>query len=190
MAVVSPPPPDGAPRWTRPGAVVFAVVRPLLTVALLVAVYYLLPVDRHLSGRGLAVLIIELCLVAAVIVWQIRLILRAKYPVLQGIQALALTVPLYLLVFANVYYLISRDQPGSFAAPLTRTDALYFCVTTFSTVGYGDITAVSQTARALVTGQMMANLLVIGLALRVILTAVERGRRRKATEIRHPTEGP
>jgi hypothetical protein len=36
---------------------------------------------------------------------------------------------------------------------LTRTDALYFTVTVFSTVGFGDITAKTETARLVVTGQ-------------------------------------
>ncbi|MFL6120141.1 potassium channel family protein [Actinophytocola sp.] len=180
MSVVSPPPPDGEPPAARRRTVVLAVARPLLTTTALVVVYYLLPVDRRLLGWGLVLLISELCLVVAVIVWQTRLILRANYPTLQGIEALALAVPLYLLVFANVYYLLALEHPGSFTEPLTRTDALYFGVTVLTTVGFGDITPLTQTARALVTGQMVGNLLVLGVALRVILTAIERGRRRKS----------
>jgi voltage-gated potassium channel len=180
MPVVSPPLQDSDPPAARRGTIVLAVARPLLTAAALIVAYYLLPVDRRLSNHGLAVLVGELCLVVAVVVWQIRLILRARYPTLQGIEALALVVPLYLLVFANVYYLLEHGHPGSFTEPLTRTDALYLGVTVFTTVGFGDITPVTQTARALVTGQMVGNLLVLGVALRVILTAVRRGRLRKA----------
>jgi hypothetical protein len=47
-----------------------------------------------------------------------------------------------------------------FAGPLTRTDALYFTVTVFPTVGFGDITARSETARIVVTGQMIADLVI------------------------------
>ena len=39
------------------------------------------------------------------------------------------------------------SQAGTFTEPLTRTDAQYFTVTIFATVGFGDITAVTQTAR-------------------------------------------
>jgi voltage-gated potassium channel len=188
MSVVSPPLQDSEPPAARRGTIVLAVLRPLLTATALIVVYYLLPVDRQLGRWGLVLLVGELCLVVAVIVWQIRLILRARYPTLQGIEALALIVPLYLLVFANVYYLLANGPPGSFTESLTRTDALYFSVTIFTTVGFGDISPVTQTARALVTGQMVGNLLVLGVALRVILTAVERGRRRKTTP--NTTEQP
>jgi voltage-gated potassium channel len=180
MSVESPPLSENEPPAASRRTVVLAVARPLLTAAALIVAYYLLPVERRLQGWGLALLVGELCLVVTVIVWQIRLILRARYPTLQGIEALALIVPLYLLVFANVYYLLAQQHPGSFTEPLTRTDALYFGVTVFTTVGFGDIAPVTQTARALVTGQMVGNLLVLGVALRVIVTAVERGRRRKA----------
>jgi voltage-gated potassium channel len=37
---------------------------------------------------------------------------------------------------------------------MTHTDALYFTVTVFATVGFGDITARTDTARLLVTVQI------------------------------------
>lgn len=154
------------------------VVRPLLTVVALTAAYFLLPVDRPLDGGPLVALIVGLILVVIVVLWETRAILRSRYPTLQGVQALAFIAPLFLLLFANVYFVLEHNLPGSFTAPLTRTDALYFVVTVFATVGFGDISPVSQTARILVTAQMVGDLLVIGVALRVILTAVERGRER------------
>jgi ion channel len=60
---------------------------------------------------------------------------------------------------------------------LTRTDSLYFTVTVFATVGFGDITATSQVARVVVTTQMILDLLVVGLVVKVFLGAVETGRR-------------
>jgi hypothetical protein len=49
-------------------------------------------------------------------------------------------------------------------------------VTTFSTVGFGDITATSETARVVVTVQMVLDLLVLGLGIRVFIGAVKRAR--------------
>jgi voltage-gated potassium channel len=60
--------------------------------------------------------------------------------------------------------------------PLTRTDALYFTVTVFATVGFGDIVATTQVARLVVTVQMVLDLGVLGLGIHVFLGAVQRGR--------------
>jgi ion channel len=162
-----------------PGVVLLAVVRPVLTVAVLLTAYYLLPVDRELTWWTFAGLAGGLSLIVVIVVWQYRMIMRARYPTLRGIDVLALTIPLYLVIFANVYFILAHSEPDSFTEPLTRTDALYFVLTVFATVGFGDITPVTHTARVLVTGQLAGNLLVIGVALRVITTAVQLGRKRK-----------
>jgi voltage-gated potassium channel len=164
---------DSSKRWRF---LWLAVVRPAITVAALVVLYYYLPVDKTLDVWGTLFLVAGLSLVVAVIVWQVRLIALSPYPALQGVQALAIVVPLFLLVFANVYYIMEHDLPGSFSKHLTRTDSLYFVVTVFATVGFGDITAVTQVARVLVTLQMVADLLVLGVVLRVIVAAVQQRR--------------
>ena len=65
--------------------------------------------------------------------------------------------------------------------------ALYFTVTVFSTVGFGDIVAVTDTGRAVVTAQVVANLLVLGLGGRVFFGAIAHARRREVQEFRPPT---
>jgi voltage-gated potassium channel len=83
---------------------------------------------------------------------------------------------------------LAKDDPANFNTPtLTRTDTLYFTVTIFATVGFGDITATSQTARLLVTTQMILDLLVLGLGIRVILGAVQRGRQNQTPDPSAPT---
>ena len=54
---------------------------------------------------------------------------------------------------------------------LTKTDSLYFTVTVFATVGFGDITATSQAARLIVTVQMILDLIILGLGIRLLLGA-------------------
>jgi len=73
---------------------------------------------------------------------------------------------------------MERASAASFTQPLTRTDALYFTVTVFSTVGFGDITAKSEAARVVLIVQMLADLAVLGAGVRVLLGAVQRGRER------------
>jgi preprotein translocase subunit YajC len=94
-------------------------------------------------------------------------------------ETLALILPFFLLLFASTYFLMARASAASFTQPLTRTDALYFTVTVFSTVGFGDITAKSETARVVVIVQMLADLVLLGAGIRVLLSAVQRGRERR-----------
>jgi voltage-gated potassium channel len=160
--------------------VALGVLRSLAASVVLVAVYYLLPLD-HLTGVPLAViLIVGVAVLLAVVAWQLRVILRSRYPGLRAGEALATTVPLFLLLFASVYFVMAQASPASFSHPLTRTDSLYFTVTTFSTVGYGDITATSQTARLIVTAQMILDLLALGLGIRVFIGAVQLARKAQA----------
>ena len=70
---------------------------------------------------------------------------------------------------------MAQASPANFSThSLTRTVSLYFTVTTFSTVGYGDITAASQAARLVVTAQMILDLLVLGLGIRVFIGGATR----------------
>ena len=101
------------------------------------------------------------------------------YPAVRAVEALATTVPLFVLVFASAYFVMARSSPGGFSYQLTRTDSLYFTVTTFNTVGFGDTTATSQTGRFVVTVQMILDLLMLGLGIRVFVGA---GRATGATD--------
>jgi voltage-gated potassium channel len=146
--------------------------RSLVTTAVLIAAYYLLPLD-HIRSVPLA-LAGGLLILLAGAVWQVRAITKARYPAIRAVQALATTVPLFLLLFASAYFAMALSSAANFSThSLTRTDALYFTVTTFSTVGYGDITAVSQSARLVVTVQMLLDLLALGLGIRVFVGAVQ-----------------
>ena len=153
--------------------IALALLRSLATAAALVALYYLLPLDRIPSIPLGWLLTIGLVALLAVAAWQVRAIISAKYPTVRAVGALATTVPVFLLLFATTYFLIAKSSPASFTDHLTRTDALYFTVTTFSTVGYGDITAVSESARLVVTAQMILDLLLLGLVVRLFLRAVK-----------------
>ena len=64
--------------------------------------------------------------------------------------------------------------------PLSHTDGLYFAVTVFSTVGFGDIVAKSESARLVVTGQMLTDLVVLGVTIKAVVGAVRHGLRRRA----------
>ncbi len=159
--------------------IALGLLRAAALTAVLVAVYYLAPLSR-LSDVPLALsLVVGLIALTAVASWQLKTVVRARHPGIRAIQALATTAPLFLLLFAASYFLMAQADADSFTAhPLTRTDTLYFTVTVFSTVGFGDISAASQAARVLVIVQMILDLLVLGLGIRVFAGAVQRGRER------------
>jgi len=75
---------------------------------------------------------------------------------------------------------MERSSAANFTQPLTRTDALYFTVTVFATVGFGDIAAKSELALVVLVVQMLADLAVLGAGIRVLLGAVHRGRERRS----------
>lgn len=154
--------------------IALGLLRALATAVVLVALYYLLPLD-HINSVPLA-LTGGLVILLAGIAWQLRAIVRSRDPGVRAVVALAFTVPLFILLFAASYFAMAQASPISFNQPLTRTDALYFTVTVFSTVGFGDITPVSQSARLVVTAQMILDLLVLGLAVRAFIEAVKLGR--------------
>ncbi len=156
-----------------------ALLRALLAAAVLVVLYYLVPFDGtgRLSG-GVRLVAVAVGFVA-VVAWEIQSILRSKRPTIRAIEALACTVPLFLLLFAGTYFVMSLHGPGSFSQEhLTRTDALYFTVTTFATVGYGDISPASESARVVVMSQMILDLLIVGLGIKAFVGAARAGRER------------
>ena len=154
------------------------------STAALVAVYYLLPLDRSSIGVVIGILAIGLLALVGLVVFQVRAIMRAAYPALRAVGALTTSVPLFLLLFAGTYFVMGTISAGTFSQPMTRTDALYFTVTVFSTVGFGDITAVTEGARVLVTGQMIAGIVILGLGVRIIVDAVKRGQQGRPMQAR------
>jgi voltage-gated potassium channel len=157
-----------------------AIMRTLLTSAGMLVLYFVLPLDRSFSVGTLFALAGGVVATGALVAWQVRSILRSRHPALRAVENIALSLPLFLLLFAAAYAVLSGSEPAAFTEPLNRVDCLYFVVTVFATVGFGDISAVSELARVLVTVQMVGDLLLIGLVLRVFVTAVDRGRRRAA----------
>jgi voltage-gated potassium channel len=168
------------PAATRRRLIFWAALRSVLIAAVLVVLYYVLPLDRPWTADTAVRLLIGLVVVAGVVVWGVRFIAGSRYPGVRAAEAVALVIPFFLLLFASTYFVLERNSAASFTQPLTRTDALYFTVTVFSTVGFGDITAKSEAARVVVIAQMLADLVILGTVLRVFLGAIQHGRERRS----------
>ena len=173
---------DDLPAATRRRLLLRTLVRPALSFTGLLFLYYRLPLGERPTGSTAIWLFAGLVSVAVLLIWQVKSIRSAEYPGMRAIEALAVTLPLFLLLFAAGYFATSSTTPASFSEELSRTDALYFTVTVFATVGFGDIVPVSQGARVVVMIQMMGDLILVGLVAHVIVGAVKTGLRRKEAE--------
>lgn len=152
------------------------LLRALASATLMVVLYYVLPLVRLAQAPLVAVLGGGLVLLTGVVTWQVKAILDATYPTIRATQSLAVVTPSFLLLFASVYFVLSQGDPATFTEPLSRSDALYLTVTIFATVGFGDISAQTETTRLLVTAQMLLDLVLLGVGIQVIVGAAKRGR--------------
>jgi voltage-gated potassium channel len=166
-------------RSQRRRFVAAASLRTIGTAALVVAVYFLVPMDRSFGLGAVIGLVLSVLALFAIIGWQVWKISRSEYPTIRAVEALALTIPLYVLFFATVYFLMNHANGSTFGSPVSRVDAMYFSATVFTTVGFGDITAKTEAARIVVTIQMMLDLVIIGLVARLVINAIKIGQRRR-----------
>jgi len=164
-------------------AILGTLIRSAASVILLVAVYYAAPLDRPLNRRTGLLFAAALLLFAVLLAIQVRGILKAERPRLRAVRALTVGIPMLIVLFAATYSTVDAQQPGAFSESLSRTDGLYFTVTVFATVGFGDITPVTQLARVLVTLQMIVGLLTVGLIAKVVLGAVQVAESRRAQRL-------
>jgi hypothetical protein len=155
-------------------------LRTAATVTALVVVYYRAPLDRPLDARAGVLFASALLLLGVLLVLQVRAIVDSQRPRLRAIRTLTLGLPLLLVIFAATYCTVEGQQPDAFTEPLNRTDGLYFTMTVFATVGFGDIAPQTQLARVLVTVQMILGLLAVGLIAKVVLGAVRVAEERRA----------
>ncbi len=161
-----------APTTRRAAAI--SLARSLAVAVAIGAAYFLLPMT-HLDGTSWLALGVGLALVVVVLAWHLREITRSTFPRVRAVEALVLSVTVFVMVFATTYYVMGRADPADFTEPLTRLDSIYFTVTIFATVGFGDIAAVSEPARAVATIQMLGDLVLVGFVARLLVNAVSIG---------------
>jgi voltage-gated potassium channel len=157
-------------------------LRTIATVAVIVVAYFIAPLDHAVSPATIIQLVLLALAIFAIIGWQIWRITQSDYPTLRAVEALAFIVPAYLVLFATIYYLMNHANPATFGTSQTRLDSLYFSATVFTTVGFGDISAKTQAARAIVLCQMVLDLVILGLVVRLVLNAVKIGQKRRTDD--------
>lgn len=139
-------------------------------IGLLGGAYYLFPLfepvqDPRVWLRGLLAVVL-FGLVVTVVTREVVVEAQATSTEVR-LDRLLLAVVGGVLLFALADLIVSRTGEGQFVGLETKTDALYFALTTLTTVGYGDVHPEGQLARALVIAQMLFNVLVLASAVRV-----------------------
>jgi voltage-gated potassium channel len=137
-----------------------------LNLVAVLVLYFAIPVDTGQStGRLLVGLVLALGAVAAV-AWLVgresRRLMSGGVRSLRAVH-LFLAVEITVVVFALAYYVLAVGMVGQMSGIGTRLDALYFSVTTMTTVGYGDVVPVGQWARGVVTLQLAFDVLLIAI---------------------------
>ena len=156
--------------------------RILVSVVLLFALYGEMPAANRTGIGTLIRLFIGLAIFGAVLGWQVLKIMGAEHPELRAAEALAIAIPVVLIVFAFTYLSMSHVKPGSFSEPLNHVRAVYFVITVLSTVGFGDITPKTDAAMILVSFQIMLDLVLLVGIVRAVFFAAQVGVRRRQSE--------
>ena len=161
------------PEYVEQGRPVLSLLaHTTLMLVVLTAAYYVLP--RHepwRDGASIVLFLLALCLFAGLMLLlrgEVHLVRRKHPPKLARVQMLLALLYSLILVFALIYSFVAHVAPHQFEGIHTRTDALYFTVTTIATVGYGDIHASQTLAKVLVTLQMLFDLVYLGTAFRFL----------------------
>jgi hypothetical protein len=90
---------------------------------------------------------------------------------LQATESGIIAIAAFIILFALLYVGLAQADATHFSEPLDRVSAFYFTVTILATVGFGDIAARSDAARVVVTVQMLLDLALIAVIVRVYSSA-------------------
>jgi voltage-gated potassium channel len=183
--------PDGRRRlpWQRPSgavaamrladldpvarrrAVMVCAATVILSWVFIFGAYFALPIGRESGLRAFVRLGTDIALVGAVMFWQLRRISQALLPELRSIEGLGVIIAVFLVAFSSTYLAMSHEAATTFTMRLDHIRALYFTISIFSTVGFGDITPRTDVARLVVSAQMLLDLVLIGAVVRIIFSA-------------------
>ena len=155
--------PEEDPRAGEGPSARRAVLRQGVNLVGLLLVFYAVPLTAlEASGRTGVSVALTLAGVAS-LGWAITgQVTRQLAPDSQtSLQSLVMLLELVVIVFALGYYVLEVMSPGQVAGLDTRTDALYFTLSTLATVGFGDVHAAGQVARALVIVQIVFDVIFV-----------------------------
>lgn len=149
------------------------LLRMVVLAALLIGVYAVIPLQNERWWLGLAVGVVALLAIAPFAIRRAAAVSTSAQPMLDAIEAITMVVAMLVFGFSSVFLAINRGE-GQFVGLSTKVDAVYFTVTTMSTVGFGDIHASGQAARVAVTVQIVFDLSFLAVSLRLLIGSLRR----------------
>ena len=162
----------GSPRSTLRKAMLT-----VLTVVVPIVSFFVLPLDREFGELIAALLVIGAAAsLIPISIRQAQRVLTSPDPLFDAMRCIVSALVFLVVAFSSAYFVLAANYEDQISGLHTKLDAIYFTITILSTVGFGDISATGQTARAIVSGQMVINFAVLAVSLRVITWALkERG---------------
>jgi hypothetical protein len=145
------------------------ILRVVGGVVALAVIYAAIPVDTDTTAGAIALMVVATVVFVLVTAHNLRQLRTSARPVLRAIRFIIVAVTLYLLGFATIYLAIYQVNPTSFNEPLSKLSSLYFTVAVLTTVGFGDIHAVTDGARAVVTAQMLGSIGLVAVLIRCVM---------------------
>ena len=130
-----------------------------------------------------ALLILWLTVFAFYLRWQLHRIAKLGFPLIRGAETIVVGLAIVVSAFAKSYLLLSTAEPSSFSEQLDAFTAYYFTISTLSTVGFGDISALSDPARGVVMTQMVIGLALIAGVVRLVVIALRINARRGSEQL-------
>jgi hypothetical protein len=109
--------PEAERAWTH---IVVSALGAVVTATVLVALYYLLPLDDLSGASAVSGLFIGIVVFVALIGWQVWRILRSDHPGSRALEGLFVAVPLFILLSADGVH----ERPSvSWMAPISALSA-------------------------------------------------------------------
>jgi hypothetical protein len=186
VSEAAPPPaaPTSASDWRL--AAILSVLRTIGLTVLIISISTLEVSTSEIAGVLtwviMGTIVIWLVLAALYVRYQVRKVRVSSFPLIRGIEALTVGTVIFVTVFTKAYYTLSVNNPEAFTEPLSYFDAYYFTVTVLATVGFGDIAPVTVTARSVTMLQMVLDLGLLAVGVRIVITEVRRARDRRRSE--------
>lgn len=145
--------------------------RPIGTLVGLLVAFYAFPTSFEnvpVAVLGLLLTVAGLALLTRIVAREVALVQAGRS--VRSTSALASLLVLVVVSFSFAFVILDQTAPRQVVGLETRTDALYFTVSTMTTVGYGDVHAEGQAARVLVIALIVFNVVVVAGLLRALTT--------------------